>query len=104
MKGNYSKGTKGPVTPLANEDREQEDNKYRNSLAYLPLQVRRDVSNLNFPAPVENKSTDTTNRLNTTLSRVLTKASARGSDRESRTSCFKLIINPAHLLVFALCI
>lgn len=63
------------------------------TLAYLPLQVRRDVSNLNFPAPVENKSKDITNRLNTTLSYVLTKASARGFDCESRTSCFKLIIN-----------
>lgn len=37
------------------------------TLAYLPLQVRRDVSNLNFPAPVKDKSTDTTNRLKTTV-------------------------------------
>ena len=78
MKGNYKKGTKCPVTPLGKEDREQEDNKYRNDMAYLPLQVRRDVSNLNFPAPVKNKSTDTTNRFNTTLSHCVHQGLSKG--------------------------
>ena len=36
MKGNDNKGTKCPVTPSASEDREQEDNKYRNDIGLPP--------------------------------------------------------------------
>ena len=69
MKGNYTKGIKSLINPLKNKMR-KESRKMINiemTLAYLPLQVRRDVSNLNFPAPVKDKSTDTTNRLKTTV-------------------------------------